>query len=62
MVAIKVRNGFLPRLRREVWAKLKHLQTDTCPFTNLPERKRTQWALTGEEMKNCVWLMHELVA
>ena len=40
------RNGFVPRLRREVWAKLKHLQTDTCPFANLPEKKRTQWALT----------------
>jgi hypothetical protein len=26
------------------------------------ERKRTQWALTKEEMKNCVWLKPELVA
>jgi bifunctional non-homologous end joining protein LigD len=43
MFASKVRNGFVPRLRREVWAKLKHLQTDTCPFANLPEKKRTQW-------------------
>jgi bifunctional non-homologous end joining protein LigD len=34
----KVRNGFVPRLRREVWANLKHLQTDACPFTNLPEK------------------------
>ena len=62
MFASKVRNGFVPRLRREVWAKLKHLQTDTCPFANLPEKKRTQWALTREEMKNCVWLKPELVA
>jgi len=46
MFASKVRNDFVPRLRREVWAKLKHLQTDTCPFANLPEKKRTQWALT----------------
>ena len=58
----KVRNGFVPRLRREVWSKLKHLQTDTCPFADLPEKKRTQWALTREEMKNCVWLKPELVA
>ena len=49
-------------LRREVWSKLKHLQTDTCPFANLPEKKRTQWALTREEMKNCVWLKPQLVA
>jgi ATP-dependent DNA ligase len=32
-----------------------------CPFANLPEKKRTQWALT-KEMKNCVWLKPELVA
>ena len=29
---------------------------------NLPEKKRrTQWALAAEEMKNCVWLKPELV-
>jgi ATP-dependent DNA ligase len=27
----------------------------------LPEKKRTQWALTKEETKNCVWLKPELV-
>jgi ATP-dependent DNA ligase len=25
------------------------------------ERKRTQWALTREEMKNCIWVKAELV-
>jgi len=35
---------------------------NACPFANLPERKRTQWALTKEEMKNCVWLRPEFVA
>ena len=58
----KVRNGFVPRVRREVAARLKRLETDTCPFANLPEKKRTQWALTREEMKNCVWLKPKLVA
>lgn len=62
MFASKVRNGFVPRLRREVWPKLNHLQTDTCPLTNLPEKKRTQWALTREEVKNCVSLKPELIA
>ena len=62
MFASKVRNGFVPRLRREVWGQLKHLQTDTCPFANLPEKKSTQWALTREEMKNCVWLKPQVVA
>jgi ATP-dependent DNA ligase len=31
-------------------------------FANLPERKRTQWALTKEEVKNCVWLKPQFVA
>jgi bifunctional non-homologous end joining protein LigD len=58
----KVRNGFVPQLRREVAKRFKGLQIDACPFANLPEKKRTQWALTKEEMKNCVWLTPELVA
>jgi len=58
----KVRNGFLPQLRQEVYRKLKGLEIDACPFANLPEKKRTQWALTTEEMKNCRWLRPELVA
>jgi hypothetical protein len=49
-------------LRREVASKFKGLESDTCPFANLPEKKRTQWALTREEMKNCVWLKPELIA
>jgi ATP-dependent DNA ligase len=57
-----VRAGFVPRVRREVMDKMKPLETDTCPFANLPEKKRTQWALTKEEMKNCRWLKPELVA
>ena len=58
----KVRNGFVPHLRRQVASRFKGLQTETCPFVNLPERKRTQWALTKEQMKDCVWLRPELVA
>jgi DNA ligase D-like protein (predicted ligase) len=39
--AAKVRNGFVPRLRRDVWQKLKGLEIATCSFANLPENKRT---------------------
>jgi ATP-dependent DNA ligase len=60
--AAKVRNGFVPQLRRDVVTKFKGLQIDTCPFANLPEKKRTQWALTKEEMKNCVWLKPPVMA
>jgi DNA ligase D-like protein (predicted ligase) len=62
LYAAKVRNGFVPQVRREVASRFKGLEITTCPFANLPERKRTQWALTKEEMKNCVWLKPELVA
>ena|SRR5919108_4883548 len=62
LYAVKVRNGFVPHLRREVVARLKDLEIDTCPSANLPEKKRTQWALTNEEMKKCVWLRPEVVA
>jgi len=62
LYAAKVRSGFVPLVRREVASRFKGLEIDTCPFANLPEKKRTQWALTKEEMKNCVWLKPELVA
>jgi DNA ligase D-like protein (predicted ligase) len=58
----KVRNGFVPLVRRKVYRKFKGIEIDTCPFANLPEKKRTMWALTKEEMKNCRWLKPELVA
>jgi bifunctional non-homologous end joining protein LigD len=58
----KVRNGFVPHVRREVFQRLKRLETDKCPFVNLPEKRRTVWALTAEEMKNCRWLKPEVVA
>jgi ATP-dependent DNA ligase len=52
----------VPRIRREVWQKLKALEIAFCPFANLPEKKRTQFSLTREEMKNCIWLKPQLVA
>jgi ATP dependent DNA ligase domain len=56
LYAAKVRNGFVPKVRREVASRFKGLEIGACPFANLPERKRTQWALT-KEMKNCVFAM-----
>jgi len=38
------------------------LETKGCPFANLPEKRRTMWALTAEEMKECRWLKPQLVA
>ena len=51
LYAAKVRNGFVPQVRRDVASRFKGLEIKTCPFANLPERRRTQWALTRGEMK-----------
>jgi hypothetical protein len=48
----KVRNGFVPQVRRAIHRKFKGLEIDTWSFVNLPEKKRTMWALTKEEMEN----------
>ena len=39
----QVRNGFVPRLRREIHGRLTGLHADKCPFSNLPEKRRTLW-------------------
>jgi ATP-dependent DNA ligase len=62
LYAAKVRNGFVQQVRLEEAGRFEELEIDTCPFANLPEKKRTQWALTKEEMKHCVWLKPELLA
>jgi len=46
--------------KHSVGEEARGLQIDTCPFVNLPEKKRTLWA--REEMKNCLWVEPELVA
>ncbi|HET7005140.1 MAG TPA: non-homologous end-joining DNA ligase [Candidatus Binatia bacterium] len=58
----KVRNGFVPNVRRTVYKRLTGIKTEKCPFTNLPEKRRSQWAITSAEMENCHWLKPELVA
>jgi len=59
--AAKVRNGFVPHVRREVFQLFTGLTTTKCPFVNLPEKRRTMWALTADEMKQCRWLKPRLV-
>ena len=60
----RVRNGFVPASRRQLFAKLRPLEIPDCPFVNLPEKSRSRWGegLTVEDMKKCVWLRPELVA
>jgi bifunctional non-homologous end joining protein LigD len=61
----KVRNGFVPRTREQVFDRLRPLETPVCPFANLPEPKnaRRGHALTAEFMQEqCRWVKPELVA
>ncbi|MGZ5537539.1 MAG: non-homologous end-joining DNA ligase [Chthoniobacterales bacterium] len=59
----QVKDGFVPRLRDEIFAQFKKLRTGVCPFVNLPEKKgaRRGDALTAEKMKECRWLKPKLV-
>jgi DNA ligase D-like protein (predicted ligase) len=64
MYAGRVRAGFVPATRRQVYEQIKHLKSDRCPFANLPEKAAGRWGegLTAEKMKKCVWLKLEAVA
>ena len=60
----RVRAGFVPATRRQVFNEIKRLKTARCPFVNLPEEQAGRWGqgLTAEKMKDCVWLRPEKVA
>jgi bifunctional non-homologous end joining protein LigD len=60
----RVRNGFVPASRRQVFGRLRSLEVPDCPFVNLPEKHRSRWGegLTAEDMRKCVWVRPELVA
>ncbi len=60
----RVRNGFVPTSRRQVFQKLRPLQMQSCPFVNLPETHKGRWGdgLTAKDMENCVWVRPEFVA
>jgi ATP-dependent DNA ligase len=62
--ASRVRAGFVPATRREVFGRIRHLTTASSPFANLPEKASGRWGqgLTAEKMKECVWLKPEMVA
>jgi bifunctional non-homologous end joining protein LigD len=59
----RVRNGFVPASRRQVFQKLRPLHMQSCPFVNLPETHKGRWGegLTAKDMEKCVWIRPELV-
>jgi DNA ligase D-like protein (predicted ligase) len=60
----KVRAGFTPHVRREVFAHVKPLHADTCPFVDLPNSRTSHWGggVTAEQMQEMQWLTPTLVA
>lgn len=58
----KIRNGFVPRTKADLLRRFRRLETRTCPFVNLPERRGHPFALTAEVMAQCRWLRPRLVA
>jgi DNA ligase D-like protein (predicted ligase) len=62
--AARVRNGFVPSVREQLFRVVKNVRRGPCPFTNLPELKKGRWGegLTAADMAKCTWLQPELVA
>jgi bifunctional non-homologous end joining protein LigD len=58
LCAGKVRQGLNPRNRRELAERFRPLQTDRCPFFNLPNSKKSHWGegITAEQMAEIQWL------
>jgi len=64
MYVARVKNGFVPATRGQVFEKLRSLVVPGCPFVNLPEKHKGRWGdgLTADDMKKCVWVQPEIVA
>ena len=60
----RVRAGFVPHLRREVFEALKPHHVDVCPFVDLPNPKSSRWGggVTPDEMREMQWVRPERVA
>jgi DNA ligase D-like protein (predicted ligase) len=64
LYAGKVRAGFTPHLRRQVFAELTPVYADRCPFADLPHSKASHWGggVTAEQMQEMRWLKPKVVA
>jgi DNA ligase D-like protein (predicted ligase) len=59
-----VRGGFTPALRRDVHNRIRHFESPTCPFVNLPDQRLGSFGqgITREKMSACAWLKPTTVA
>ena len=64
MCAGKVRGGFTPRSRQDLFEILKPRSSKKCPFVNLPTGKTGHWGegITVEDMAELQWLKPQYVA
>jgi len=60
----KVRAGFTPHLRREVFTRIAQLKATRCPFVDLPHPKAARWGggVTSEQMAEMQWVTPVMVA
>jgi bifunctional non-homologous end joining protein LigD len=60
----KVRNGFTPMSRAQLFSRLRALVVQRCPFVNLPSSRSSHWGegITAEEMPELRWVEPALVA
>ncbi len=60
----KVRSGFAPASRAQLFERLAPLVTEHCPFVNLPSSRSSGWGegITAEEMDALRWVKPLLVA
>jgi bifunctional non-homologous end joining protein LigD len=59
----KVRAGFTPHARRELFTQLAPLEASRCPFVNLPASKTGHWGegVTAEDMRTLRWVQPRIV-
>jgi bifunctional non-homologous end joining protein LigD len=65
LYASKVRAGLTPKVRADIFKRLRPLETAHCPFANLPNSKgkTSHWGegITEAEMQTLRWVRPELV-
>ena len=61
--AAKLKAGFTPHAKKQIYNRFEKLEPQKCPFVNVPEGKGGRWgeSLPAEELEKCVWLKPQLV-
>jgi bifunctional non-homologous end joining protein LigD len=64
LFAGRVGTGFSEKLLKELYGAFQKIKRESCPFINLPEKRRGRWGqgITPAVMKRCHWVEPVLVA